>query len=321
MKILRVGDPHVKVSNLLESNSLMEFVLACAAHHKVDRIELLGDLFHTHAVLRLEVVQFWRFWLERLSNMFETVVLVGNHDVSGDHSSSGSALSVFTLINNGKLHIIEKPTRLGVYGYIPYIHDADSFVIAANGLISEGATIPVCHQTFDGSRFENGFYAPGGIDPGRINSNLIISGHIHAAQEFGKVWYPGTARWDSASDANQVKGIWFCTHDDEGKLLEKVLLETDHVCIPIYSYEWKEGSEAPVIPEGSRASVELVGSSEWISKQKIKLKGLCSIKTKITDKKLEVRKAGTNLQDFVANHFESKLKTKVLAYMKELNFV
>jgi len=36
-----------------------------------------------------------------------------------------------------------------------------------------------CHQTFDGAKFENGFYAPDGFDFSGIKYEKIISGHIH----------------------------------------------------------------------------------------------------------------------------------------------
>ena len=58
MKLL-LGDPHVKKSNLEESQKLMNFVIDVAVSRKVDSIEILGDLFHTHAVKRLEVEDFW----------------------------------------------------------------------------------------------------------------------------------------------------------------------------------------------------------------------------------------------------------------------
>src|SRR5271154_1096110 len=93
LKILRIGDPHAKINNLDEMGRLMDFVLQTAMTHQPERIELLGDLFHTHAVLRLEVQQFWAKYLALLSKHFYTVVLVGNHDLSGNYNSTFSSLS------------------------------------------------------------------------------------------------------------------------------------------------------------------------------------------------------------------------------------
>jgi DNA repair exonuclease SbcCD nuclease subunit len=330
MKILRVGDPHVKVSNLEESEALMHFVNDVALQYEVDRVELLGDLFHNHSVLRLEVVDFWSDWLEVLSTGQELVVLVGNHDQSGDYNSESNALSVFAKTKNKNLHIIEYPKAIGIFGYVPYIHESTKFVEICNNLVSMlGARVIVSHNTYQGSKYENGFYAPDGVDPESISCDLLIAGHIHSRQRFRtnrgqEVIYPGTARWDTASDANQPKGIWLVEHDDEtGAILREEFIDTSSVCSPIISVTVNEGEELPALTEGARLSVELVGSSDWVSKQKSLLKGKASIKTKITDKaKLEHRKSGSNLSEFIDKHYVTSVdKTKLLSYMKELQLV
>lgn len=95
-KVLRVGDPHAKINNLEEMSKLMDFVLETARLHKVSQIEILGDLFHTHAVLRLEVQEFWAKYIGLLSHHFPTIILVGNHDLSGNYNSSFSSQHVWT---------------------------------------------------------------------------------------------------------------------------------------------------------------------------------------------------------------------------------
>jgi DNA repair exonuclease SbcCD nuclease subunit len=324
MKILRVGDPHVKVSNLDESERLMQFVLAMARAHNVDTIELLGDLFHTHAILRLEVLLFWQKWLYKLSKEFYTIVLVGNHDQSGDHSSDSNVLTVLSDLNPDSLLVVELPALVKGIGYLPYIHDNEKFIKEANILAELGATCLVSHTTYQGSKYDNGMYAPDGVDPDAISGNFVnlISGHVHTEQEYGRVWYPGTARWDTASDANKRKGVWICVHDNGGRLTSREFVSTgEGVCVPIISVEWREGEACPELPEGAKTQVELIGSSAWVAKEKINLKGKASIKTKITDTKKESRKAGSNLLDFVNNHFESKMKDKVVNKMKELGLV
>lgn len=322
MKVLLIGDPHVRPGNLDESDRLMAFASETAIKESVNRIFLLGDLNHTHAILRLEVVEFWDSWLDHMSDICETDVLVGNHDMSGDYHSDSHALSVFHRIKKSNLKIIDYPTVSGIFGFLSYVHDKQRFVEAANGLAADGARVLVCHTTFNGSKYENGFYAPDGIDPSAINIPLIISGHIHAQQEFDKVVYPGTPRWDTASDANQPKGIWIYTFDDQtGALLERKFYSSENVCSPILSFQWVEGTEAPTIPVGARASVELLGSSDFVAKAKLKLKGKASIKAKITDKaKLSNRKAGKNLKEFLLNFYmadmPSEKKERILKFLE-----
>lgn len=329
MKTLYIGDPHIKVSNLDEAEKLMHFAQDLALKEKVDRIILLGDLFHTHAVLRLEVLEFWDAWLDIFSELCETFVLVGNHDQTGDYNLHTNALSVFKHLQrkNRNLKIVENPQRHGLFAFMPYYHDRDEFIRVANTMALEGAKVLVCHQTFSGSTFENGFYAPEGIDPDKLNHDLVISGHIHKRQRFGKVIYPGTAKWDTASDANEPKGLWLVHHWDEtGVITDESFVDTSQVVTPIISLEWKEGDMKPaalIVPGHAKISVELIGSSNWVNQQKTDLKSQFSIKTRITDKtKPENRKAGVNLEDFISNLFVSTMdKSALLNFAKELGLV
>lgn len=329
MKILRLGDPHTKIGNLEESENLLHFVLDQAIRRQVDRIEILGDLFHSHAVIRLEVLDFWTNWLGTLSEVFETVVLVGNHDTNMNINENLNALSVFDKLKKKNLKIVESTTVLKPFAYMAYERSNEKFVKNANYLADEfGATVLVCHQTLQGSRYENGFYAPDGVDSSLISPKYskIISGHIHSKQEFGRVIYPGTAKWDTASDANLPKGITIFNHDDvTGEILNVEFLSTEEICTPIREYVWKEGEEEPIISEKARNSVRLIGSSEWISKQKKKLNGKASISVKITDKaKVKERQYVNSMEQFILKYFtpvQGMDKEKILAYMKELNLV
>ncbi len=50
-------------------------------------------------------------------------------------------------------------------------------------------TQPICiaHQTFVGADY--GYYRPDvGADADKCNAEIIISGHVHKKQEFGKVY-------------------------------------------------------------------------------------------------------------------------------------
>lgn len=326
MKILRIGDPHIRPQNIAEAESLMKFAKQVVVNAKIDRLEILGDLFHTHAVLRLEVVDFWNRWLQTFSDIIETVVLVGNHDQTGDHHKGTHALEVFKRINNGRLKIIDKPTVLGQFIYVPYIHSEEDFLASVNGVDGSETKTLVCHAEFSGSQYDNGFYAPHGFNPDNVKVQHIISGHIHKEQIIagGRVDYPGTPKWDTASDANERKGLWLYSHDPvTGKVLSRDMISTEHVCTPIVSFTWIEGQEAPVIPENARASIELVGSSDWISKQKLTLKGKVSISSKFTDKKKKTeRKAGNSFENYLNNLYVTTMdRTALMQFAKEIGIV
>lgn len=325
MKILRLGDPHAKVGSLEEMRDLINFVVQTAIARKADRIEVLGDLFHTHNVIRLEIIEFWVWALDLLSRTCQTVVLVGNHDLSGDYSSRFSALSVFGLMNKPNLHIIEKPTQMGVFGYAPYTHSPDTFIADAKVLADEGVKVLVCHQTIEGSQYENGIWAPDGIPTTDWAARFthVISGHIHSEQSFGNILYPGTARWDTVADANKRKGFCFYEHDADGRILASDYIGTEKVCSPLRHIEYREGDAFPTWQDKDRVAVELIGTSAWIAAEKEKLKGKCSLKTTPTDKKQgTVRQTGGSFEAFVTDLFPSSIdKQELLRYAKEIGVV
>lgn len=326
MKILVLGDPHCKPSNLKESEDLMQFVLSKCKELKIDRLEILGDLFDTHTIINLFVFQFWEKWFNKLHDeKIETYVLRGNHDMSGDYSNNYTALQSFSHLNE-YIKIVVSPVKDGPFGYMPYIHDNAEFVEEANSLADQGATILVSHTTYQGSKYDNGMFAPDGVDSDLLDSRLklLISGHVHSEQEFGRVWYPGTARWLSKSCANRRKGIWLCQHAEDGKMISKEFISTHEVCTPIVSLVWKQGEERPEIPKNSKVDLELVGSSNWVSEQKGELKGQVSLSSKITDiKKSKARKSGKSLYEFLSEHYqaEPEKREKLIKYLGGLNLV
>lgn len=326
MKSIYIGDPHVQISNLDESEDLMHFIVDQALKHQPDQIVILGDLFHNFAIVRTEILDFWKDWLDTISEAGKLIVLIGNHDLanSGNDKYKSNALNVFNLMKKRNLHIVEYPQVHGPIGYVSYMHDQEEFVKIANALKDQGAKVLVCHQDWNGSQYESGYFAPGGVDPDRLDYPLIIGGHIHKRQRFGKVILPGTSRWLTASDANEPKGLWLVHHDDwTGAIISEEFLDTSGICSPIIQIIYKEGESAPLLPEKSRITLQMIGSSVWIAQEKHKFKGKASIKTKITDtKKTEGRKTGNGLEDFIKNIFVSAMdKEYLLKCAKEYGLV
>jgi DNA repair exonuclease SbcCD nuclease subunit len=331
MKVLRIGDPHVKFNNIEDCEKLMHFIVDTILQLQPDRVEILGDLFHTHYVIRMEVLAFWDAWLDVLSEAADLFVLEGNHDQYGDSDASMSALRVFDHMaqnkrlkkSRTKLHIISNPQDHGLIAYMPYVHDKAKFVEMANHMAANSkAKVLVCHQTFDGATFENGMYAPDGINLSDLKYDVVISGHIHTYQRFGNLIYPGTMKWDTSSDVNKEKGIWYYEHDDvTGKITKEELIRTHGVIPALVGITWVEGQDLPAIPSGARVTVELIGTSQWVNHHKEQLKGVVSIKSKITDRaSTERRKTGNNIEVFVKDHFDpvpGVTKQALIDYMKE----
>lgn len=237
MKVLLVGDPHVTVEELADAQRLLDGVLDTANKYKPEHILFLGDQHHNHAVVRVEVTDFWLRNLRKLTEAgHKVVMLVGNHDRPNDLSSSAHALQPYEDLKNVKV-IAEPAVHEGLF-LLPYVHDKVEFQKAAYKLydlsVKMGVSAPTlfCHQTFDGSKYENGFYAPDGADPAMVGFSQVVSGHIHTKQEVTspacRVLYIGSPRWRTVSDANEEKSIVLL--EDSKSHIE---IKTEVWCSPI----------------------------------------------------------------------------------------
>ena len=264
MKLLLVGDPHMTPDALEEGNRLMEFVLKTAQDYNADRIAILGDLHHCHALVRVEVTHFWKQWMERLGDSpCDVVLLCGNHDLPGNASGDLSINALVSYRGCKHVAVVDFPLNLNGVLYLPYYFDPQQFVAAAN---SDPTNVIICHQTFCGAKYENNFPAADGVDPDLIKAPLIISGHIHMQQKLGnKVVYVGSPRWLTVSDANQERGINI--FDTETK--EFTFLSTKPYCRSINSYVVtpENENEFITVEDSSRARtiITLKGPKQWVS--------------------------------------------------------
>lgn len=321
MKCIRIGDPHVTLSNIKDAEKLIDFVIEKAKENEVDRVEFMGDLFHTHAVKRLEVEQFWyKSFLKITDAGFTVLSLVGNHDQMGKGSEEFSALDTLSHITD--VRIIHAPETYNNITYIGYHRDLDKLVELAN---SKPNKCLIAHSTFTGATYENGFYAEDGVEPSLFVHDEIISGHIHKQQQVGKCFYIGTPKWDTLSDANHEKGIWLFEHNDDGSVKSKEFISTKMVVTPIMKYIVNEGDEIPEINPNFKNYIELVGKSSWIVKIKKKIKGLAQIKGRPTDRltrtKIGHESGMLGIFDFLDQHFDIQKgvdKQDVKAYLNNI---
>lgn len=270
IRVLYIGDPHIRPDCIEEGEKLVDHICKVASENAVDYVCLLGDLFHTHSVVHLSVMAFWQRAFQKINDSMNTpdetrvYSLVGNHDMSGKAGDTANALMLYT---DGYVEVVNTPTQ-APWGAIlmPYFADHAEFIENANYMRSYyGNNVLVCHQTFDGSQYENGFYAKDGIDPNLLKYDHVISGHIHTPQQIGKVWYPGSPRWQTVADANTQRAIWMVDHDSEaGTVTGHTAFDTSGVCRPIFCFEDRQ--ESPVVmPEGSAdVIVDVYGTVEYV---------------------------------------------------------
>ncbi len=207
MKHLLVGDVHAVPEELVDCSRLIDGIRRLLHKQDVDSVVFLGDQYNTHSVMRVEVMAFWKDTFAALAKSKPVVALVGNHD----RAANGFSHAMLAHEDSG-VWVVDKPSRLlDDVLFVPWMKNADEFVAVCNQYPK--TKYLVCHQTFDGAKYENGFYAPDGVSPDAIPQEVVFSGHIHTPQSFGKVRYIGAPRWRTLSDANIDRFVTLVDYD------------------------------------------------------------------------------------------------------------
>lgn len=319
MKIALLGDPHATIADKEEIGLIVDYLISLKKQGKVDQLCILGDLFHNHALMRIEVWYFWEEQYKKLQAAFGdggVDTISGNHDIPGNKesqhlSSLGTLAKQFPNLN----FVYEKPFKRSGVLYVPYQFDEESFIKIC--IDNSDCHTVICHQTFNGAKYDNGMFAPDGFDSTKIPQKNVISGHIHTNMEFANVFYPGIARWTSATDANQQKGIW--TIEFNGENYTKDFYSTENVVTPMKTIDITEGDELVGLSDDAKWLVHLIGSSTWVTKTKKKFVGK-KIKTTYTDtaKRRSDRKKIDNFDDFLKEFESSVEKRDILELLGKL---
>lgn len=268
---LIVGDVHATLEELADCQALIDGLYRTCEEHRPDRVLFLGDQLNNHSVCRVEVLDFWyRAFAGFELRKIPVDAVVGNHDLGGD----GRATSMLAFRHQPGVNVIDIPGRdrrslrdptawWGDTYILPYIKDRAEFVAAA---AREPDQVLVCHGTFVGATYENGYPAEDGVAAEDVPQHDVISGHFHTPQQVGKVWYPGAPRWRSKSDANVDRAVWL-VRIRGGRIVDRQPVDTAAWCRKRFYWQDIEGQAAlrPVIDPRHDYEVDVHGSREYVA--------------------------------------------------------
>jgi DNA repair exonuclease SbcCD nuclease subunit len=231
---------------------------------------------NSHSSLDSRCVDFWtNVVLYGLKECVRVYFEIGNHDFANPQSMIPHSMTPFKLVKND---VVDNPRFLEDLGCcaVPYYPDPVKFLEDINCLKTRYPHIKtlICHQTFDGAQFSEGFYAKDAVNPVAVPFDNIISGHVHTQHAFGNVWYCGSPRWRTLSDANQDKFIYVVDFEPDGsyKILERI--STSPTCKKIVKFTDQEGSPTDFrsIPANADVRIDIYGSADYISKKMVEHK-------------------------------------------------
>jgi DNA repair exonuclease SbcCD nuclease subunit len=206
MKVLFIGDPHLKITRFDLAKQFLEWINGVILKHKPDLVVNLGDTFDTHAVIRSEIMTEFLSHVEVVNQVCPYVYLLGNHDMYKPNDAKYHALKHL----KGKMKefiVVDELINLHGMTFVPYVHKPEDFP-------KQTLSICVAHQTFKGADFGD-ITTKDGVDPCSVaDAEIIISGHIHKRQRLDtssrggpEIIYCGSPFSQSASDINQTKGV------------------------------------------------------------------------------------------------------------------
>lgn len=198
MKIIAIGDPHIKSDNIIEFDIFNKKLHDLIDRELPDFIVVLGDVLHYHEKLYTQSLNRATTFLKDLGTKIKTFVLVGNHDMINNQQflTDNHWMNGMKLWNNNVI-VVDKTEKIKLYDkniyLLPYVFPG-RFVEALETKDKEwnNADIIFAHQEFKGCKMGAIISEVG--DTWDEKSPMVVSGHIHSNQWIGKnVYYPGSA--------------------------------------------------------------------------------------------------------------------------------
>lgn len=310
MKLLFIGDMHLKISKFDLSKSFLDWINEIVKLHKPDLIVNLGDTFDTHAVLRSEIMAEFMDHVHRCIEIAPYVYLLGNHDLWKPSDSKYHALKHMKgMVQN--FTIVDEIKEIADITFVPYIHNPADFPL-------QTSKICVAHQTFKGADYGD-ITTKDGVDADAVSAEIIISGHIHKKQVLGKVIYPGSPFSQSLNDINQIKGVMlFDTKTYKQTLIECPLpkwVGAKFDISPVFSCEdlqvelknLLDSSEDHWVFEITGPKAEITAYLDSKQAKKLFAGKSIKIKTVFTDKEKKLTKIKALSVDSIVNEYINKV--------------
>lgn len=275
MSILCIGDLHVHVSNLEESQLLKENLLNLSREVKPDLIVVLGDILHTNNIVRTESLVLAVDLLAGLSEVAPLLILVGNHDVPGplNFLSESHAFTSLRKWQGTKTEKVTFPSQTGVQvvDNVPVVFFVGDQKFCACPYVPPGrfrealglcegwedSVAVFCHQEISGCDLGQEHKSEV-VDVWTEVDPFMISGHIHKHQTLlnGKVLYVGSSRQVAISE-DCYKSVSLVTFP-EGKMEEKRI--TTGLPPRAHFKVTAREVDSLVTPESGRVKIEITGT-------------------------------------------------------------
>lgn len=172
-----------------------------------------GDLFHKRGKLSPSVLNPVLDCFQSIVDKFDLniIMIPGNHDLEGKHSRQISN-SVYALSKIKNITVLDAPTRIGDFYFIPWIEYKDDFIEIINGISEPEKTTVFCHIGIDGVLDDvKGKIGKSVLERGFKN---VFSGDYHNHKSLGNgIYSVGALTHHSFQDVGSVAGYLLVDKD------------------------------------------------------------------------------------------------------------
>lgn len=232
IKILTVGDPHIRGKFCDRSRAMMDQIIDLIKMIKPAAVVVLGDTLHDHNRMDTNPHSRATRFLARIAELTKLILLIGNHDILNDETfilKADDTEHPFVALHYWPNTVVcDIPTIFEVEGYqmigMPYVppgkfHTALSEVATPEDINNYAAVFS--HNHFHGVRYNLTDKEPAECpDSWPENYPLNIAGHNHTKQEVApNLKFVGTPIQHSYGEDEDKSISVFEFNDESGALI------------------------------------------------------------------------------------------------------
>lgn len=181
---LVIGDPHFKVSNVLQSERMAAEILRIANEKQPNFIVVLGDTLDRHEAIHVSPLTRATDFLRRLKEVAPVYLLIGNHDLKNNRQYLSTEHPFNALKEWSNIVVVDTVVEDTIAGrqfvFVPYVPPG-RFEEALSTVDWRGASAIFAHQEFRGAAMGAILSTEG--DVWRVDYPLVICGHFHDYQQ------------------------------------------------------------------------------------------------------------------------------------------
>lgn len=204
MKVLIIGDIHIKTNNLDQISKLQQVIIDKINDLNPDFVVFLGDVLDYHEKIITPCLNKACELIKEVSTLCKLYVLVGNHDYISNTQflSDNHWMNALKQWNN--VIIVDRVLVNDKCTFCPYVYPGKLLEALQTNKEYIHSEILFCHQEFKGCDMGMIVSESGDEYSNLENFKYIISGHIHDSQWLSdKVFYVGAPLQHAFSESDK----------------------------------------------------------------------------------------------------------------------